>query len=205
MNWWPEFERFLFVVLGAIVGSSLGAWLSGYSSEKGKRLATHEDIENVLREVKIVTHETETIKAKISGESWRSQRLWEERRSAFAGFLEALAVLNDSIGRLRLDGFQKVPRADFRKDLLAVLVAWDRDYQRAKAMVEIFLSEETVKIVREFLPELKDRCKEVSDVDGLSLISLSIRGCRSAFIGQAHREFSLPESLSDLGTASSEA
>ncbi|HYI92532.1 MAG TPA: hypothetical protein VEX68_03235 [Bryobacteraceae bacterium] len=37
----------------------------GYGEEKGKRLATHEDIENALREVHLVTEKTETIKAQI--------------------------------------------------------------------------------------------------------------------------------------------
>jgi hypothetical protein len=81
---WPELEKFLFGFLGAILGGSFIAWISGYYSEKGKRellreewpkllnearqksyaeevgkrLATKDDIGNVLEQVRLVTKET---------------------------------------------------------------------------------------------------------------------------------------------------
>lgn len=63
-----------------------------YEQEKGKRLATHEDIENVLKEVQAVTRETETIKAQIGSDLWTRQKVWEQKREAYA---KVLAISHD--------------------------------------------------------------------------------------------------------------
>jgi hypothetical protein len=54
------------------------------AEERGKRLATHEDIENVLRELRLVTMETEQIKVDISGNAEARRRVWQERRDLYA-------------------------------------------------------------------------------------------------------------------------
>src|SRR5258708_34762309 len=95
----PELERFLSSVIGAVIGGSLVAWMSGYYSEKGKRklmreelpnllaeankrayeeergkrLATKEDIKNVVEQVQQVTKATEITKAEITGGLWERQ------------------------------------------------------------------------------------------------------------------------------------
>lgn len=82
-----------------LIGGTIGSYFKGYSSRKGenranyedlpsllkqefarafeqeagKRLATHQDIENVIREVRTVTKETETIKAQIGVDLWTRQ------------------------------------------------------------------------------------------------------------------------------------
>jgi hypothetical protein len=56
--------------------------------ERGKRLATHEDIENVLRELKLVTRETEQIKVSVSQKAQIYLRAWEERRNLYVRLAE---------------------------------------------------------------------------------------------------------------------
>jgi len=59
-----------------------------YEQEKGKRLATHEDIQNVLAEVRSVTRETESIKAQIGNDLWTRQRVWEQKREIYSNLLK---------------------------------------------------------------------------------------------------------------------
>ena len=53
------------VVVVAVVLDKLASWIrgpysSGHAEEKGKRLATHEDIENVTNQMRIITQATES-------------------------------------------------------------------------------------------------------------------------------------------------
>jgi hypothetical protein len=61
--------------------------------EGGRRLATHEDVQNVLAEVRVVTRETETIKARISDELWNKQKRLELKVSVYQELLGSLGRL----------------------------------------------------------------------------------------------------------------
>jgi hypothetical protein len=108
--------------LGGIVGIGLGAYLKGmfgeagkidaaasrledigkrafkeaFESEAGKRLASRQDVDNVLSEVRNVTRETESIKAQISGDTWLRQTVWVQKREAYAALLRCLNELENS-------------------------------------------------------------------------------------------------------------
>src|SRR5258708_12726797 len=59
-----------------------GAFFGAYLKEKAKRVATHEDIENVLKEVRETTKAAKEIEAQISEKVWDRQKRWEVTRSA---------------------------------------------------------------------------------------------------------------------------
>jgi hypothetical protein len=83
---------------GGLAGGSLSAYFKGYLGEKGKRLATHEDIEGVLKEVRAVTHETETIKAQISADARNRETVWNQRRDIYGEVLQAIDDYRKIIG-----------------------------------------------------------------------------------------------------------
>jgi hypothetical protein len=70
------------VGLAVVAGFSgwLGAYFSAYWKKKGEQAATHDDLENVLKEVRAVTKTTEEIKADISAGLWDRQKRWEIKR-----------------------------------------------------------------------------------------------------------------------------
>src|SRR5947207_1642748 len=109
-------EYWIPLVLGAVgagIGSTLGAYLSARNQEKGrlrairdafsevllqeqqraaeqergKRIATHEDIDNVLRELGAVTRTQETIRANIENDLWHRQFKINKRVDAYIDFI----------------------------------------------------------------------------------------------------------------------
>lgn len=127
MTFWPEFEKFLFSLIGALIGGSFVAWIGGYYSEKGKRkllreewpkllaeaneieyqkergkrLATKEDIDNVVEQVRAVTRETEIDKAEISGGLWQRQWQMTQKRDSFTRLIDTLENLQLKRSRIR--------------------------------------------------------------------------------------------------------
>lgn len=97
----PIYLIWIFWALSTIVGLFVGGFLKSYMSKKGENLATHEDIEKLVDQVRAVTQTTKEIEAKISGDMWDRQKRWEMRRDLFltvasntASLLEALTEVH---------------------------------------------------------------------------------------------------------------
>ncbi len=73
------------LALVAIFGGA-GAYIGSYLREKGKNLATKEDIAKLTRE-------TEAIKSEISKTRWLDQKRWDLRRDVYWNLLEQLGEL----------------------------------------------------------------------------------------------------------------
>ena len=127
MDWTQWTGELLVAGVGGLLGGTFGAYFKGYSEEKGrhlatyediqsllaqergrayeqekgKRLATQEDIEKVLQEVQAVTEKTETIKAQITGDLWTRQIVWQQKRDACFNVLRRSHDLQGSINSLR--------------------------------------------------------------------------------------------------------
>lgn len=76
-------------LLGVLVGGFVRLWHS-YSEQKGKNLATKEDIAEL-------TKVTKEIEATISNEVWDRQRHWEMKRDAIVCVIQALSATEDAL------------------------------------------------------------------------------------------------------------
>jgi hypothetical protein len=90
-----EVQEVLVVAVGLLFGFMLrhvlSPFLSGYSDQKGKNLATHEDVRLLVQQVQMVTRTTEEIKADITGDLWTRQSHWNFKREAYSRLVETLA------------------------------------------------------------------------------------------------------------------
>jgi hypothetical protein len=77
------------------IGSWIAAFYGAYWKKKGEQAATHEDLENVLMEVRVVTKSTEEIKADISGGLWDRQKQWELKRDVLLDLTKKSGDLRD--------------------------------------------------------------------------------------------------------------
>ncbi|HLK64742.1 MAG TPA: hypothetical protein VKU19_14955 [Bryobacteraceae bacterium] len=78
-------------VLGGILIATFKNLLSSYAGEKGKNIATKEDVQIIVDNVRAVTREAEAIKAEIQGGVWEHQWLLNQKRDMYAKLLDSLA------------------------------------------------------------------------------------------------------------------
>jgi hypothetical protein len=82
---WSDVGKLAAWVLATAGASFAGSYFGAYFKKKGESLATHEDIDKVVDQVKAVTQTTKEIEAKISGEVWDRQKRWELKREVTFG------------------------------------------------------------------------------------------------------------------------
>src|ERR1700733_9090074 len=79
------------------VVSGGGAHFGAYLKKKGENLATHEDIDKVLVEVRATTQATKEIEAKISDVVWDRQKRWEMKRDLIFEATKRIAIVKDKL------------------------------------------------------------------------------------------------------------
>lgn len=68
--------------------------------KKGENLATREDIDNLLDQVRAVTTTTKEIEARISNEVWDRQKRWELKRDTLIEAARKLGEVMTALGEL---------------------------------------------------------------------------------------------------------
>lgn len=104
--WWS----YLLVIIVTFAGGFFGA----YSKRKGENLATKEDYESLLEQVKKTTSETENIKINLAQGNWLHQQSWSLKEKYYTGLLEALYNLKLSLSA-RLDHYME-PDSQYRDE-----------------------------------------------------------------------------------------
>ena len=77
------------------------SFLKPYLGRKGENLATHEDLQDLVDQVKATTTATEGIKSDLSGRLWVSQEGWKLKTDVYVSLLSMLHRLMDEAGSLR--------------------------------------------------------------------------------------------------------
>jgi hypothetical protein len=79
------------------VGGWVGAYYGAYWKKKGEQAATHEDIDDLVKQVKAVTEATKKIEAEISGGLWDKQKRWEMKREVLFQAAKRLAEVDEAL------------------------------------------------------------------------------------------------------------
>src|SRR5437899_431119 len=85
--------------LSAAVGA-FSAFVVSYMQEKGKNLATKEDVQNVVSQMSAITAATKKIEAEISDKVWDRQKRWELRRDVAFEAAKATGVAKDALTKM---------------------------------------------------------------------------------------------------------
>ncbi len=83
-------ENLLALGLTTLVSAFVGSYLASYLKKKGENLATHEDIDKLVDQVRAVTTATKEIEERIVSSVWSKQRHWEMKRDALFASVQAL-------------------------------------------------------------------------------------------------------------------
>lgn len=81
----------------AIAGGFFGWFLKPYLGKRGQDLATREDIDKALDEVRALSTATKGIEAKISGEVWDRQKRWELKRDVLFEAVKKSAAVHQAL------------------------------------------------------------------------------------------------------------
>lgn len=108
LAWEAYVLLFCIVLLAAIAGTFLGAYLK----QRGKNFATRADFEELLKQTKALTVETENIKNDLARSSWLHQQSWSLKEKYYSGLLENLWRLRDAVSR-QLDYYLE-PGSEYR-------------------------------------------------------------------------------------------
>jgi hypothetical protein len=90
-------EKLIALALTTLIGAFIGSFLGSYLKKKGENLATHEDLDKLVEQVRAVTTTTKEIEAKISTDVWDRQKRWEMKREVLFEATRRLGAVEDSL------------------------------------------------------------------------------------------------------------
>ena len=96
------------------ISAAAGAYLGGYLKKKAENLATHEDIEKLVDQVRAVTMATKEIEAKVSSDVWNQQKRWELKRETLFEATKRLAEIEGALAGLY--SMMQVKQAEAKAD-----------------------------------------------------------------------------------------
>ena len=88
------------ISIASLISAGFGAYFGAYLKKKGENLATHEDFQQVLTELKETTHTTKEIENKISDVFWDRQKRWELKRDTLIEAANKVAAAKDTLVQL---------------------------------------------------------------------------------------------------------
>jgi hypothetical protein len=83
--------------LSVILALFIGGFLKSYMNKKGENLATHEDIDKLVDQMKAVTEATKKIEAEISTGVWDKQKRWVMRREVLFAAAKRMSEVDDAL------------------------------------------------------------------------------------------------------------
>ncbi len=99
LSWTPRWYILIVLLLGLAIAYGLKAFFVPYLTEYGKRWATREDAQNILRELEKTTALTKKIEADVAGQLWVEQEKWKFKAELYSKLLEDLSDLYETTQR----------------------------------------------------------------------------------------------------------
>lgn len=131
----------------SLVGGWAGAYFGGYLKKKGENLATHEDIDKLVDQVRVVTQATKEIEAKISSDVWNQQKQWEMKREVLFDAAKRIVELDNGLvaldSLLRMDDPDGDQWAEARNKAVTGWLETLKKFDETRLLIGITCSKET--------------------------------------------------------------
>ena len=104
------------------------SFIPAYLNKKGENLATHEDINKLVDQVRVVTTTAKEIEAKISNDAWDRQKQWELKRDAILNVAKTISQIEEALVGIEstLQVEQRPTDLEFKNEILLRLQAWHK-------------------------------------------------------------------------------
>ena len=147
--WW--------LYLLAFVATFVGSYSGSYAKHKAENLATKEDFDELLSQVKKTTEETEKIKTDISRASWIDQQRWSFKRELYMELLDSLYSEREAIFKLSDEEKRPIPtdpdilklREKYIEENRAQSIAAIKRISKIRGVAGVLLTDEVQKILDE--------------------------------------------------------
>ncbi len=179
--------------------------LAGYLKEKGKNLATTEDISELSKQTAILTEAAKTIEASISDRVWDRQKRWELKRDALIGSITALDRVDDALLKMATayancrhrDQEAKESWNGLARDTQEAWLVEANSYDERCAVCDLVCQGETTRALRAARQEIRQSASKLfkGEMNSYSDMSLAIQSKRSAVLTAARMELGVDARL----------
>jgi hypothetical protein len=149
----------IILAFGILVGVIAFPYLKGYSTRKGENLATHDDIDKLVDQVKAVTKATEEIKGEISRGLIDRQRVAEMKREVLFDTMRRVAAVYATINTLQAVLKSQLANQTFAKSVDGMQMKIDKnnkyfgaasDLEESRLFVEVTCSPQVTEAISKF-------------------------------------------------------
>jgi hypothetical protein len=141
-----------------VLSAGIGAFFGAYLKQKAENLATHEDFQKVLTELKETTRATKEIENKLLDTMWDRQKRWELKRDVLIDIATKLATANNALLSFHALCLTEIdPKSKGNPGLvpkrLEIATAWNTatsELQRVVVIASLACSAEVVTALNEF-------------------------------------------------------
>jgi len=174
--------------------AGMGGFIGAYLKRKGENLATHEDINQLVQQVRAVTTATKEIEAKISSEVWDKQKQWELKRDALFEVTKRIASVSDALFNMNITHFSPVVKGQelelTSRQVEASRKSWEAEssFDQATLLVNLVCGEEVNTLLRKFAETMRRSAKEISKRESTATESLKELRAQAASVTVAMRK-----------------
>lgn len=161
-------------IASVVAGLWIGSYFSPYLKKRSENLATHDDIDKLVDQVKATTEATKAIESRIDDQVWNKQRQWELKRDAL---VEGGRAVNELMSAVRkVNGAFSIDErpgdllfgtqlANHQTEAMKTLNEATHDFQRSAVLVSVVSGREmqTAFVTMERI--LKDTASKIVDGD----------------------------------------
>jgi hypothetical protein len=203
--------------LFGVVCIGLGAFLGAYLKRKGENLATHEDLDKLVRQMEATTQATKAIEARIDERLWNKQRRWEITRDVLFESCRAMAEFDTALWRLHTvftfepkEGdvqFSKLQMATHESDASRALNEASNSFKRAHLLASIVAGNEVQRALTNMNTILLKLSSDVVNGRHTTFKTLAplIKGAEKVVIEAIRKELGIGESVPTSQTTGSSA